>query len=45
LAAIHLSEELIAAPPIELWPEVIVRIPVPEDVEQLLLLPLREPPG
>lgn len=45
LAAIRLSGDLIAAPPIELWPEVIVRIPVPEDVEQLLLLPLREQPG
>jgi predicted nucleotidyltransferase len=45
LAAIHLSGDLIAAPPIELWPEVIARVPVPEDVEQLLLLPLREPPS
>jgi hypothetical protein len=40
-----LAGDLIAAPPIELWPKVIVRIPVPEDVDQLLLLPLREQPG
>jgi hypothetical protein len=45
LAAIHLSGDLIAAPPVELWPEIIARIPVPEDVEQLLLLPLRGQPG
>ncbi len=44
LAAIRLSGDLIAAPPVELWPEVIARKPVPEDVEQLLLLPLREQP-
>ncbi len=44
LATIRLSGDLIAAPPVELWPEVIARKPVPEDVDQLLLLPLRERP-
>jgi hypothetical protein len=33
---------LIPEPPIELWPYIVARVPVPEDVEQELLLPLRE---
>jgi hypothetical protein len=32
--------ELIAAPPIELWPDVIRRVPVPADMEALLLVEL-----
>ena len=40
LKAIKLSSSLIAAPPLELWPEVIIRIPLPQDVEQSLILPL-----
>jgi Uncharacterised protein family (UPF0158) len=42
LETAHLAERLIAAPPIELWPQVVARVPVPEDVERALLLPLRE---
>ena len=40
--AVHLDEALIAASPIELWPEIVARVPVPEDVEQNLTAPLRE---
>ncbi len=41
LDMVSLSTDLIAAPPIELWPQVLVRVDVPDDVEQLLLAPLR----
>ena len=41
LDVVSISTDLIATPPIELWPEVIVRVDVPDDVEQLLLAPLR----
>jgi putative PIN family toxin of toxin-antitoxin system len=34
--------ELVASPPIELWPEIVVRVPMPEDVEEALLLALRK---
>ncbi|MBU0493426.1 MAG: hypothetical protein KKA73_12005 [Chloroflexi bacterium] len=37
LATIRLDEALIAAPPIELWPQVVVRGPVPADVQMGLL--------
>ena len=42
LRDIRLTKTLIAAPPIELWPAIVARVPVPEDVEQELLLPLRQ---
>jgi hypothetical protein len=41
LEAITLSKDLIAAPPLELWPEIVARVPIPEDVEQVLIVPLR----
>jgi predicted nucleotidyltransferase len=41
LDMVALSTDLIATPPIELWPEVVVRVDVPTDVEQLLLASLR----
>jgi hypothetical protein len=41
LDAIKLSKTLIISPPIELWPQVVARVPVPTDVEALLLAPLR----
>jgi predicted nucleotidyltransferase len=41
LDVVTLSTDLIATPPIELWPEVLVRVDVPDDVEQVLLAPLR----
>jgi hypothetical protein len=37
LDILTLSVDLIAAPPVELWPRVIKRLPVPEDTEALLL--------
>jgi len=39
--AVRLDEALIAAPPIELWPQTVARVPIPEDVEQGLIGPLR----
>ena len=35
-----LSKELIDAPPVDLWPNVIRRLTVPADVEALLLTEL-----
>jgi hypothetical protein len=40
LDTVTLSGELIATPPIELWPHVIRRVPVPPDVEAILLADL-----
>ena len=37
LDVVTLAAELIGAPPIELWPRVVRRLPVPEDTEALLL--------
>ena len=42
LRAIRLPRALIAAPPIELWPQVVAHATPPKDVEALLLAPLRE---
>ncbi len=39
LETIRLAEDLVMAPPIELWPQVVARVPVPGDVEQGLLHP------
>jgi predicted nucleotidyltransferase len=41
LETVRLGESLIFAPPIELWPQVMARVLVPEDVEQGVLRPLR----
>jgi hypothetical protein len=41
LETIRLEEDLVRAPPIKLWPQIVCRVPVPEDVEGELLLPLR----
>lgn len=43
LETIRLSKDLIAAPPLELWPEVVARVPIPEDVEKALIVPLGDP--
>ena len=40
--AVRLDEALIAAPSIELWPDIVAQVLVPEDVEQNLTAPLRE---
>jgi hypothetical protein len=45
LETISLDGSLIFAPPIELWPQIVARVPVPQDVEQELLSPLREEQG
>ena len=37
LHIVTLSQELIASPPVELWPRVIRRLSVPVDVEEVLL--------
>ena len=42
LETIQLPKSLIAAPPLELWPQIVARVPIPEDVEQAMLVPLRE---
>ena len=36
LAAIKLAQSLIAAPPVELWPKLTVRVKLPDDLEQAL---------
>jgi predicted nucleotidyltransferase len=41
LDTICLDSHLIAAPPMELWPQVIERSPAPPDVRETLLSPLR----
>ena len=40
LHRVALSKDLLASPPIELWPKVIRRLAVPEDLEELLLTKL-----
>ena len=40
LHVVTLSKDLFASPPIELWPKVIRRLPVPEDLEEILLTKL-----
>ena len=44
LKVITLPKTLIAAPPVELWPQVVARVAVPADVELGLLKPLRSRP-
>jgi len=36
LATIALPQSLTAAPPVELWPAVVVHVPIPADLEQAL---------
>lgn len=40
LDAVTLADDLIAEPPIELWPRIVTRVPVPDDVTRELLAPL-----
>ena len=44
LHVVTLSNELLAAPPIDLWPKVVRRLAVPPDVEKLLLTELQRAP-
>ena len=43
LDVVSLSPELVVTPPLEVVPEIIARVPIPSDVERLLLAPLRQP--
>jgi hypothetical protein len=45
LQTVRLEEDLIRAPPIQLWPAIVARVPVPGDVELELLCPLRGDAG
>ena len=38
ITTIRLSAALVAGPPLELWPQVVARVPIPGDVEQELLM-------
>jgi hypothetical protein len=40
LHVVTLSKQLLAAPPVDLWPDVVRRLTVPADVEALLLTEL-----
>ena len=42
LKVIRPAKSVVAAPPIELWPQVVARLPLPEDVERGLIAPLRQ---
>lgn len=42
LDVVTLSQELVAAPPADLWPKVVRRVALPPDVETLLLAELDE---
>jgi hypothetical protein len=41
LDAVRLERALVAEPPVELWPTIHARVPVPADVEVTVLAPLR----
>ncbi|MBN1876570.1 MAG: hypothetical protein JXA33_20260 [Anaerolineae bacterium] len=38
---IRLSTSLITSPPLELWPEIVIRVPLPKDIQLGLIAPLR----
>jgi len=40
LKAIKLAPSVLAEPPLELWPQVVARVPIPQDIEQSLLIPM-----
>ena len=42
LHIVTLSKEMLAGPPIDLWPKVVRRLTVPSDVEALLLTELEQ---
>jgi len=43
LDVVNLSPELVIAPPLEVFPEIVARVPIPSDVERLLIAPLGRP--
>ena len=42
LETIRLASDLAVSPPVVLWPKIVARVPIPADVEQELIAPLRE---
>ncbi len=42
LDVVNLSPELVVAPPLEVFPEIVARVPIPSDVERLLVAPIRQ---
>ena len=42
LKTVRLAKSLVVSPPIELWPQVLARVPIPADVEEGLIAPLKE---
>lgn len=42
LQEVSLAKKLIAMPPLELWPHIVARVPLPLDVEQGLVIPLKQ---
>ena len=41
LNTIRLSRQVASIPPIELWPEIVLRVPIPQDVNDVLVKPLQ----
>lgn len=41
LRNVHLDPTLIAEPPLTLWPEIIIRVEIPDDVREILVAGLR----
>lgn len=39
---VKLAEKVIAEPPVELWPQVITRVPVPDDLMERVIRPLQK---
>ncbi len=42
LKEIKLPKSLVAEPPLELWPEVVTRVPVPADVDEIVIRSLQQ---
>ena len=42
LQVVSLSRDLVAAPPLELWPRIVIRGDLPNDVQQALVEPLKQ---
>lgn len=45
LDVVNLRAELVVAPPLELFPDIVARVPLPDDVERILVAPLRRTLG
>ena len=42
---IRLEDELVAAPPIEVWPQIVVRVDLPLDIREVLLMQSQRAPS